>query len=770
MKAIRLLWLRVGFCFLAATNLYSQALFEEHILLEDFQGATCIASADFDADGDVDYVVTANDGNKVSWFENDGAQGFTEHLVVAGFTRAKTVVAARIDNNDSYDIVASSKTSGRFCWFSNDGSGNFAEHIITDSTWTSADFACSADIDGDDDNDLVLVACDNHKIAWAGNDGNGNFTIHMLKENWNKANWATVNDLDDDQDMDIIATAKAGQVIWFRNDGMENFTEQVLLDAIPGLNSVQVADFDNDGDPDLVATACDASDQVAWYENDGTFGFIQHILKNQYNGARASKIADMDQDGDTDILSIAWQSGFVHFWENKGNGSFNERVVSDDAYDMIQVCVTDLDLDGDQDILGACYASHEIRWWESIRPFLVPDFSADSISGHGSLNVSFIDLTYGNPPAESWQWDFDSDGNVDSYLQNPHWLINVPGYYTVTLVTSSDSLTDTIVKQAFIRLFDGESALEFNGANSSVKCNNDSTVNLNSSFTVEAWIRPTGFGESGAGMIFYKTMISMYACESGNNIDDSCFVLTMVHATGIVSTVCTPGNSVKLNTWQHLAFTYNDTLSELHIFIDGVDQPISIVTPPDGPVVSNGNRAIILGNNSSGNQGFMGCIDEVRLWETIRTPDEINQWMRISIPEGQTGLAGYWKMNEGSGNIASDLSGCGHSGLLNSVKWAQGIDMTSTGTGGRLPPEGDGSQVNPFLLYPNPCKGYLSIGSSQDVETVYLTDVKGMVLKQFHLSAGEIIRADMTCCPEGIYFLYANSGREYISGKILIRQ
>ncbi len=755
------------FC-LAATGLFSQALFEEHVLLENFQGATCIATADFDADGDVDYVATANDGHKVSWFENDGAQQFTEHMIVSGFTKAKTVLAAKIDNNNSYDIIASSKTLGRFSWFCNNGSGNFTEHIITDSTWTSADFAFASDIDGDDDNDLVLVSCDNNKIAWARNDGSGNFTIYMIRENWTKANWATVMDMDDDQDMDIIATAKAGQIIWFRNDGMENFTGQILVDSIPGLNSVQVADFDGDDDPDLVATACDLTDRVAWYENNGVFVFTQHLLKDQYNGARACKIADIDLDGDTDILSIAWQSGFVHLWENDGTGRFSERVVCDHAYDMIQVCVTDLDLDGDPDILGACYADHEIRWWESITPFLVPDFSADSLTGHGSLSVTFADLTYSNPPVKSWKWDFDSDDTFDSFLQNPLWVVNKPGNYTVTLVASSDSLTDTIVKQGFIRVFDGESSLEFNGMNSRVKCNNDAKVNLSGCFTVETWIRPTGFGKSGSGRIFDKLLLSMYVCEKETAVpEDSCFVLMMAHASGTISTVCTPGNSVKINTWQHLALTYNDTLNEVRLFIDGADQPIIIITPPNGPLVNNGNREVIIGNNRNSNQGFSGCIDEVRLWTAIRTPEEISKWMYKNLPMEQTGLAGYWKLNEGVGDTASDKSGCRQHGLLTDAKWAQGVDLTSIGI--RDPLLWTGLDGNPFFFYPNPCFGYLTIWSSQELETVSLTDINGTILDHFHLKPGERIIKDISRYAKGTYVLHSISGGKRVSGKIILR-
>jgi len=59
----------------------SQVLLQEHVIMNDFYGATCISSADFNGDGFVDFVVTGNSGDIIGWFENDGNQNFTEHTV-----------------------------------------------------------------------------------------------------------------------------------------------------------------------------------------------------------------------------------------------------------------------------------------------------------------------------------------------------------------------------------------------------------------------------------------------------------------------------------------------------------------------------------------------------------------------------------------------------------------------------------------------------------------------------------------------------------------
>jgi len=700
---------RIGFLLLSlfigqyGNVLSAQALFNEQLILEEFNGATCIAAADFNADGLPDFTATSNNGHKVSWFEQGNGFQFIEHVIVTGYTKAKGVIAARIDNNDSWDIVATAKTLGRFSWFANDGSGNFTEHLISDSTWTSADFVYAEDIDSDGDQDLILISCDDNRIAWAENDGNGQFTVADIKLGWTKVNWATVYDLDDDGNMDVLATAKAGQLIWFVNDGDQQFTEVILVDSVQAINSVQVADLDADGDPDLAATACGNTDKVMWYENDGNFGFTEHVLKTGYNGGRASRIADLDQDGDPDILSIAWETGVVHFWENDGSGQFSERLLSDDAYDMIQVHVADMDLDGDPDILGACFGSHEIRWWENIRPFMVPGFKATPQTGQKPMQVEFTDETYANPQVHSWFWDFNNDGIVDSQEQNPTHTFETKGNYTVKLVTVSDSVSDSIIREQVIRVFDGESSLEFNGTDSRVKCSQINPLDLRGNFTLEAWVKPEGFGTSGAGKVFDKTMFSLFVNQhSASLAADSSYAVMMAMANGTVTTFTTSAQTVNTGMWQHIALTYDTLSGEALFFLNGISQPLEMDIVPEGPLAANGSREMVLGNTKTGNLAFEGCIDEVRLWNTIRTEEEINEWMERNLPESQEGLLGYWKMNEGVGDTLGDLSGNNRFGPLSNAAWAQGVDLSSVGIPGK---PGSGAGALTLVVYPNPLSG-----------------------------------------------------------------
>ncbi len=96
------------------------------------------------------------------------------------------------------------------------------------------------------------------------------------------------------------------------------------------------------------------------------------------------------------------------------------------------------------------------------------DFTADVTGGQAPLTVQFTDLSTSiNGPITSWEWDFDNDGTVDSYDQNPGWTYTDNGSYTVKLTVSDGTETDSETKQDFISVNSGVFVWEGepNGAN-----------------------------------------------------------------------------------------------------------------------------------------------------------------------------------------------------------------------------------------------------------------------------------------------------------------
>ena len=91
------------------------------------------------------------------------------------------------------------------------------------------------------------------------------------------------------------------------------------------------------------------------------------------------------------------------------------------------------------------------------------DFSPSPISGNEPLTVTFTDIsTSYNNAFSAWEWDFDSDGSVDSTDQNPTYDYLQEGVYTVTLtVTDNGGRQDSETKTGIITVFDSVSTAAF---------------------------------------------------------------------------------------------------------------------------------------------------------------------------------------------------------------------------------------------------------------------------------------------------------------------
>ena len=79
---------------------------------------------------------------------------------------------------------------------------------------------------------------------------------------------------------------------------------------------------------------------------------------------------------------------------------------------------------------------------------LSADFLGIPVIGPVSLTVSFTDLSVGNPT--SWAWDFQNNGSIDSTLQNPSFVYDTPGTYSVKLTVTTSTTSSTIIKSNYI--------------------------------------------------------------------------------------------------------------------------------------------------------------------------------------------------------------------------------------------------------------------------------------------------------------------------------
>jgi PKD repeat protein len=82
------------------------------------------------------------------------------------------------------------------------------------------------------------------------------------------------------------------------------------------------------------------------------------------------------------------------------------------------------------------------------------NFSGTPVNGTAPLAVTFTDLSTSADPIISWAWDFDSNGVIDSTVQNPSWTYPRAGRYSVTLTAGNSNRVGTITKVAYITVYE----------------------------------------------------------------------------------------------------------------------------------------------------------------------------------------------------------------------------------------------------------------------------------------------------------------------------
>jgi hypothetical protein len=166
-----------------------------------------------------------------------------------------------------------------------------------------------------------------------------------------------------------------------------------------------------------------------------------------------------------------------------------------------------------------------------------------------------------------------------------------------------------------------------------------------SAITVEAWIYPSNltgthtiaakYGGSGQGFLFET---------SGTGLKGTVYLSA--------STTVTAG-TLSTGMWHHVAMTWIAGGS-ITLYVNGISVGTSGTTSA-GTYVSN-NENLMIGDYSS--NYWNGSIDEVRIWNDVRTATEIkaNIYKEISSPTGDASLIAYYKLNETSGTTAANSS------------------------------------------------------------------------------------------------------------------
>jgi PKD repeat protein len=441
--------------------IFSQEIhFKEHFVDNNFDGSAGIFIKDVDNNGFNDIIAAGADANDICvWLHNgDIPVTWTKEIVDENFIGAIYVYAEDVDGDSLIDLAGAGWYAHQVAWWKNLGGSNPIqwEKQIIDNSFLQAHEVFVLDLDDDNNMDVIGASAQGHVVAWWRNDGGipVNWTKQNIGTNFSGARSISAGDIDGDNDNDVVGAALlSNEISWWRNDGGNPivWTKFSVSNNFNGAHKVCLFDLDGDQDLDILGTAY-MNNQIAWWRNDGgdPIEWTKIVVTNNFYGAVIGYSHDIDEDGDVDVVATAQGSNQVAWWSNEGGNPlvWDKHQIKSGFSGVWPLHIGDIDGDTDIDVVAGANNANTINWWEN--SLFSSDFQAEPTSGEVPLQVQFTDLSNLSQPITSWEWDFNDDGTIDSYEQNPTMTYNEEGTYSVFLKVSDGQAEDVEIKGDYI--------------------------------------------------------------------------------------------------------------------------------------------------------------------------------------------------------------------------------------------------------------------------------------------------------------------------------
>lgn len=231
-----------------------------------------------------------------------------------------------------------------------------------------------------------------------------------------------------------------------------------------------------------------------------------------------------------------------------------------------------------------------------------------------------------------------------------------------------------------------QNAVQFNGTNAYIAFGNNANLGLQQ-FSLECWFKRLGSGattSTGTGGVTGVPLISKGRGEAdGSNLDMNYFLgirqtdSTLVADFEEGSLGTTPGlnhpiigvTKLARNVWYHVAVTYNNSIWKL--YLNGqLESQVTVNQPTQYLSIQHSAIASACTSNGTAQGFFNGIIDEVRIWNSAKTQNQIISTLNSAITGTASGLVARWGLNEGTGTSVASSAGVAINGTITGANWS----------------------------------------------------------------------------------------------------
>ncbi len=191
-----------------------------------------------------------------------------------------------------------------------------------------------------------------------------------------------------------------------------------------------------------------------------------------------------------------------------------------------------------------------------------------------------------------------------------------------------------------------ETHLKFHGDNGYVELPQAAAdlVHGGEEATIEMWVRKDNIGYGFFQLSGYENSNgNLYPYQEPNKVYLDTFKTSRIGPIYL---------DVSTQRWHHFAVTTKPGTNGWKLYINGV---LQYEIDGEPTVAADSSYGFEIGRNS-GNRYANGAFREVRLWNVARTQEQIRENMENDLAGDETGLVGYWKLDEGQKTFIQDRS------------------------------------------------------------------------------------------------------------------
>lgn len=276
-----------------------------------------------------------------------------------------------------------------------------------------------------------------------------------------------------------------------------------------------------------------------------------------------------------------------------------------------------------------------------------------------------------------------------------------------------------------------------------------SNLRLQTDYTIEFWLFVPTSANSQIHALNTNFDSSGSTFVRVNPVDGATSFDLNVNGNGGYHSFSSTINNFTKGIWNHFAMTYTESTGEVSMYLNGTHDKTGSFPNPI-PVNNQTAKLLITANANTSTVTESVKIDDVRIWNGVRSALEINDNYNSCLTGQELNLLAYYDFESETGSVVTDKTSNGNDGTIINIDAGfnnyvlSGLDCNSLTINEK--------EQFTFSIYPNPATNTITIESEGKIESITILDLYGNVVSTFNSSTFDVSDFD-----NGIYFVRAET-------------